>query len=394
MPSYMRLAIYEVSTYVCWYTNADTPTNKLPELSSRVKNAKTPPSMIAITEIKPKNYRYPLTAAELQLDNCDIFTKNIPGNKERDIAIYTTRELKAHEISIKTIFEEHLTVCIKLENDEELTITCIYRSPSSTPENNNALCRLIKEIDGRPEQLKIISGDFNYPSITWSNLYYSTSDNNENKDPDNLKEAIIEMYLQPFMDFPTRARGSDNPSCIDWVFSNNETIINRVMDISPLGGSDHTIIETDINVTPKDSSTHYKKILLRQRRRRRDARLRIEKDGGDTRHKRQWWPVDLAHRNTDRSQRHPHTEQEHHRQHEKETPQRPLWPEHHHQKKHKCWQRYMETRSGDEYKEFRRLSNQVKNHTKKAKKKMEREIAKESKTNPKKFWQYVKKKKK
>ena len=52
----------------------------------------------------------------------------------------------------------------------------------------------------------------------------------------------------------------------------------------------------------------------------------------------------------------------------------------------------METRSGDKYKEYRRLSNQVKNLTKKAKKKMEREIAKESKTNPKKFWQYVNKK--
>ena len=202
---------------ICWYTNADTLTNKLPELSSRVKNAKTTPSIIAITEIKPKNYRYPLTAAELQLDNYDIFTKNIPGNKGRGIAIYTARELKAHEISITTIFEEHLTVSIKLENDEELTITCIYRSPSSTPDNNSALCRLIKEIDGRPEQLKIILGDFNYPSITWSNLYYSTSDNNVNKDPDNFKEAIIETYLQQFVDCPTRARGPDNPSCIDWV---------------------------------------------------------------------------------------------------------------------------------------------------------------------------------
>ena len=45
-------------------------------------------------------------------------------------------------------------------------------------------------------------------------------------------------------------------------------------------------------------------------------------------------------------------------------------------KKHKCWQRYMETRSGEKYIGYRRLSNQVKNLTKKAKKKMERDIAK------------------
>ena len=133
----------------------------------------------------------------------------------------------------KAAFKEHLTVCIKLENDARLTITCIDRSPSSTLENINALFRLIRKIDGRPDQLKILLGDFNYLSITWSNLYYSTLDNNENKDPDNLKEAIIKTYLQQFVDFPTRARVSDNPSCIDWVFSNNETIINRVIDFGP-----------------------------------------------------------------------------------------------------------------------------------------------------------------
>ena len=38
--------------------------------------------MIAIKDIKLMNYRHTLTAAELQLDNCDIFTKSITGNKE------------------------------------------------------------------------------------------------------------------------------------------------------------------------------------------------------------------------------------------------------------------------------------------------------------------------
>ena len=52
----------------------------------------------------------------------------------------------------------------------------------------------------------------------------------------------------------------------------------------------------------------------------------------------------------------------------------------------------METRSGEKYMEYRRLCNQVKNMTKKSKKKIEREIARDSKANPKKFWQYVNKK--
>ena len=59
------------------------------------------------------------------------------------------------------------------------------------------------------------------------------------------------------------------------------------------------------------------------------------------------------------------------------------------EKKHRCWQRYIETRSEQKFTEYRRLSNQVKNLTKKAKKHKERSIAKEAKCNSKKFWQYV-----
>ena len=58
-------------------------------------------------------------------------------------------------------------------------------------------------------------------------------------------------------------------------------------------------------------------------------------------------------------------------------------------KKHQCWQRYIEMRSGQKFTENRRLSNQVKDLTKKAKKHKERSIAKEAKRNPKKFWKYV-----
>ena len=240
----------------------DTLTNKLPELASKIKNAKTPPSIIAIAETKPKNYRYPLTTAELKLDDYDISTKNITERKGWGLTIYMTSELKANGISLQTAFDEHLSICVKLENDEKVAITCIYRSSSSATDNNNNLCKLIKEIDSRPEHLKVILGDFNYPSITWNNLHDDTTDNNESRDPHNFKETIIESYLNQLVDFPTRARGTDNPSCIDWVFTNNETLINGITVGSSLGSSDHTLIEVDINTTPKDNSTHYKFFIM------------------------------------------------------------------------------------------------------------------------------------
>ncbi|KAK6167371.1 hypothetical protein SNE40_021416 [Patella caerulea] len=63
-------------------------------------------------------------------------------------------------------------------------------------------------------------------------------------------------------------------------------------------------------------------------------------------------------------------------------------------KKHRCWQRYMETKDGKLYQEYIKTRNQVKSLIRKAKKNMEKDIAKNAKTNPKKFWQYANSKRK
>ena len=55
------------TAFSMWYTNADTLHNKLPELRNRIKHAKSPPSIIAITEVKPKNTIHPLTEPEIKL---------------------------------------------------------------------------------------------------------------------------------------------------------------------------------------------------------------------------------------------------------------------------------------------------------------------------------------
>ena len=133
-------------------------------------------------------------------------------------------------------------------------VTCIYRRPSSQQPNNKALCDLITEIERWHKQLKLLVGDFNYPSILWDNLHI-TRDNNAIRDPQLFKETIIDAYMILFVNFPTRARGTDNPSCIYWLFANNEVLINGIKDCSPLRGGDCIMIETDCNITPKDTTT-------------------------------------------------------------------------------------------------------------------------------------------
>ena len=187
------------------------------------------------------------------------------------------------------------------------------------------------------------------------------------------------------MDFPTHARGTDNPSCIDWVFTNNEALINGVTDGSPLGSSDHTLIEVDINTTPKDNSTHYKSFYYDKGNYMREFAAEKMTEMPDTKDIQDLWTwlrniLTEARDAYIPSNNITGKRKKHYSDHYDEKVIRKI------RKKHICWQRHMETRSGEKYIRYRRLSNQVKNLTKKAKKKMEHDIAKESMTNPKKFW--------
>ena len=82
-----------------WYTNADTLTkDKLQELKEDI-NASSLPDIIAITEMKPKNYTKELTKVEYMID-CYTFE---PVNLEdrgstRGVAIYYRKSLNCSKI--------------------------------------------------------------------------------------------------------------------------------------------------------------------------------------------------------------------------------------------------------------------------------------------------------
>ena len=80
----------------CWYTNADTLTNKMIELKNRINNADKKPHIIAVTEAKPKNARYPTTAAELSIKGYELHSTCLQGREGRGTIIYTEDGLKAN----------------------------------------------------------------------------------------------------------------------------------------------------------------------------------------------------------------------------------------------------------------------------------------------------------
>ena len=105
------------TAFSMWFTNADTLHNKLTELRNRIKHAKSPLSIIAITEVKPKNTRHSLTEPEIKIDGFDLFTKNIEQSTGRGLAFYVKPELKAYAVIPEVTYEEMLGVVVHLSNN-------------------------------------------------------------------------------------------------------------------------------------------------------------------------------------------------------------------------------------------------------------------------------------
>ena len=59
------------------YTNADQLRNKMNDLNLYLENTEIRPQIIAITEVKPKNNRYPVFPAEYSIKEYILYHKNI-----------------------------------------------------------------------------------------------------------------------------------------------------------------------------------------------------------------------------------------------------------------------------------------------------------------------------
>jgi endonuclease/exonuclease/phosphatase family metal-dependent hydrolase len=60
-------------------------------------------------------------------------------------------------------YTEAQVVEVKLDRGQKVVIASVYRSPNSSPENNQQLNALIRQIGAQPSDFKIILGDFNFP---------------------------------------------------------------------------------------------------------------------------------------------------------------------------------------------------------------------------------------
>ena len=93
---------------VIWYTNADVLTKeKSTELKCRIKNHSTSPHVVAISAVKPKNYKRKLTMQEYNLEGYSNEAMNIDDGKGRGMILFIHNSFRLKYTILTLILMKH-----------------------------------------------------------------------------------------------------------------------------------------------------------------------------------------------------------------------------------------------------------------------------------------------
>ncbi|XP_071123444.1 uncharacterized protein [Mytilus edulis] len=217
------------------------------ELIVRTRDNK--PNIIGITEVKPKANRYKPSTAEYsipEVGNYKMSEKNIKSDEGRGLLMYVDSNLEATGITMKTEFQENLSIKVKLNQNDKLLVGLIYRTPSnSSKEYNDKLVDLMSEATDMGYSHILIMGDFDYPEINW--ITWNTKGDRPNSTENKFLEALQDNFLYQHTTKPTRWRGADTPHTLDLLITNEEEMISNLEYMSPLGKGDHCVLSFDFN---------------------------------------------------------------------------------------------------------------------------------------------------
>ena len=210
------------------------------------------PSIIALTEVKPKNCLQRLSISEISiLGYCTHSNIDDQEDSNRGIVIYVKEEL-SHQVGniyFKTDFNEQVWISIKLKKSDELIFGCLYRSPKLNTDNHSSLLKLIEEANQKNSSHMVLVGDFNYPGIDWNNL---TATRIEEK---QFLESVCDNFLCQHVEEATKIRIGQSPNMLDLIFSNEEGMICNVNYLPGLGRSDHICLLFQLNLYTNDSAS-------------------------------------------------------------------------------------------------------------------------------------------
>ena len=125
----------------------------------------------------------------------------------------------------------------------KLLIGVCYRSPASTEENNAKLLKLLdRAVNSSWGNRVMILGDFNFRDIDYNRHLVNTG---SNTDASKFFQKSQDLYLIQNVTDETRIREGQQASVIDYIFTDEDLLVDNLQYETPLGKSDHVCLVWD-----------------------------------------------------------------------------------------------------------------------------------------------------
>lgn len=281
-------------------------------------------------------------------------------------------------------FNQCCSVKVPLAGGSSIALVLVYRphnlynSPVTEKANNEKLCSVLENTRGST----VYIGDFNYSDIDWTHFHAAKPCSRD------FLNTVQDCFLTQHIDFATRASSGTIP---DLVLSSDSSLVHGISDIGKLGSSDHSMLPIEVagELTGKATTEEvpdWGKADM--------EKLREELGSVD-------WVEELQGLDTDQSwdkfkERLAKAQDNAVPKKRRRINSKPIWMTKNTirviRKKRRLWKVYRETKDHAEYTAYKKVEKEVKDAVRKAKKKFERNLAKDARRNPKAFYSYLKSK--
>ena len=198
------------------------------------------PDIVCLNEVCPKNSRFDVQEEQLNIEGYYIMHS---GFEHRGTCIYIANHLSATQTKLGSDFEESVW-CEILINSEKILLGCIYRSPSSSVENNKSLNELLDHLPSIQHDHLVMVGDFNFKEIDWKNKIVRASESHPATD---FYDKTNDLFLTQHVHEPTRFRDGQIPSVLDLLFTSSDDMVENLTIGPPIGLSDHVVLKFSLD---------------------------------------------------------------------------------------------------------------------------------------------------
>ena len=238
----------DTDSITCFYTNADSLLNKRSELLMHVHNMQ--PRIIAITEVQPKNSSTAVLESEFHIENYQCYL-SAPGG--RGVLLYIHNTLESMEVVIgHGTYVDAVWCTVTMNGTDKLLVGCVYHSPNISTSDEEQLNDMLIQACCFKVSHKLIMGDFNHPDIDWIT---GTCCRGPGHSAVAFLDIVNDAFLFQHCLEPTHSRPGQVHNTLDLVFTDEEEMIGDLEYITPLGKSQHVIIQFSLTCRTRLKNT-------------------------------------------------------------------------------------------------------------------------------------------